>query len=254
MKTIANKKQSSSGFTGAHLKWLALFTMLIDHIGLVLLETGLLPFIANAVLGGSSYEYIPADYTRLSNINLVLRLIGRVSFPLYCFLLVEGFSHTKSVPKYILRLGLLAVLSEIPFNLARYNSLFCLTLQNVFFTLFIGLLVIWGMQYTGRRFPKSTFLPYAIALAGMLCAHFLQTDYGAFGILLIAMLYLLGSDKKQLCIFGVISTIWEYTAPLAFLPIYFYNGERGKQPSKWFFYLFYPVHLLLLVLLRLLIL
>ena len=89
--------KNSSGLTGAHLKWIALCTMLIDHIGAVLLETGLLPLAADAVLAGNSFDYLPADYTFWYTLNMILRLIGRIAFPLYCFLLIEGFFHTKNL-------------------------------------------------------------------------------------------------------------------------------------------------------------
>ena len=248
----SKKRKTFSGFTGSHLKWIALITMCIDHIGAILLESGLLPLISSAVLAGHSFEYLPADYEFWYGLNSVLRLIGRVSFPLYCFLLVEGFLHTKSIARYALRLGLFALLSEVPFDLALYGTPFDLHMQNVFFTLFFGLLVLWGMKRTEERAGRPTFLTYGVAFFGMLAAYFLQTDYDAFGILLIAMLYLLRSDRKWLCIFGCCATLWERTAPLAFLPIWFYTGERGKQFPKYFFYAFYPLHLILLAGLRLL--
>lgn len=244
------KRKTFSGFTGSQLKWIALITMFIDHTGAILLETGLLPQISSAVLAGHSFDFLPADYEFWYTLNSVLRLIGRIAFPLYCFLLVEGFLHTKNASKYLLRLGFFALISEIPFDLALYGSLFDLRMQNVYFTLFIGLLVLCGMKWAETLRGKLSFLTYVIAFLGMFIAYFLQTDYDAFGILLIALLYLLRSDRKQLCIFGAVSTIWEYTAPLAFLPIWFYNGERGKQLPKWVFYAFYPVHLLLLTGLR----
>lgn len=241
-----------SGLTGSHLKWIALITMFLDHIGAALLENGLLPQISSAVLAGTSFQFSAGDYEFWYNVNFVLRLIGRLSFPLYCFLLVEGFLHTKNVARYALRLALLAVLSEIPFDLAFYNTIFDLQLQNVFFTLFIGVLVLWGMNDLEKRYPKRTFLPYLLIFIGMMVAYFLQTDYDAFGVLLIVLLYLLRDSKKHQCLFGALCTFWEYSAPLAFLPVWFYNGKRGTQLPKWFFYSFYPVHLLLLFALRLL--
>ena len=245
-------KKAFLGFTGAHLKWLALITMFLDHIGAILLENGLLPLIASAVLAGNSFDFITTDYLFWSNTNFALRFVGRLAFPLYCFLLTEGFLHTKNIKRYALRLGLFALLSEVPFDLALYGKPFDIQMQNVFFTLFIGLLVLWGMHYTQNRFPKQTLLPYLIVFSGMFAAYILQSDYDAFGILLIVLLYILRESKRHQCIFGAVCTAWEYAAPLAFIPIWFYNGERGKQLPKWFFYLFYPAHLLLLWSLKLL--
>ena len=86
-----------TGLTGSLLKWIAILTMLIDHIGAALLEIGLLPQIANAVLAGNSFDYVMKDYTFWYGLDDVLRSIGRLAFPLFCFLLVEGFLHTKNV-------------------------------------------------------------------------------------------------------------------------------------------------------------
>ena len=244
--TSYKKQKLNPGLTGSHLKWLALITMCIDHIGAILLETGLLPVISSAVLGGHSFEYVMTDYQFWSGVNFTLRLIGRLSFPLYCFLLTEGFLHTKDIRRYIFRLGFLALLSEVPFDFAISGTFFYPGQQNVYFTLFIGLIVLYGIQHNERRHGKLTFSAYLYIFFGMFAAYFLQSDYDAFGILLISLCYLLHFERKQLCIFGAICTAWEYSAPLAFLPIWFYNGQRGKQLPKWFFYGFYPAHLLLL--------
>lgn len=232
------------------LKIIALITMLIDHIGAVLLEKGLLPFISSAVLAGTSLNYLETDYKTWYYINFFLRFIGRISFPIYCFLLVEGFLHTKNVKNYALRLALFALISEIPFDLAFYGQLWNLGMQNVFFTLFIGLCTLIGMKSL-ESLPKNQ-VPFRllVAFTGMILAEFLQTDYSAFGVLLIVLLYQFRNNLKQQSIIGAISTLWEYTAPLAFVLTYQYNGERGKQLPKFFFYSFYPLHLLLLVLIR----
>lgn len=246
------KTKKASGLTGSALKWIAIITMFIDHIGAVLLEYGLLPQIANAVLGGNAFDFLPADYQLWYHVDLVLRFIGRLAFPIFCFLLVEGFQHTKDVKKYALRLGIFALLSEVPFDLAVSNTTFDLSSQNVFFTLLIGLLVLWGMSYFEQTLsPQMAPLRFLVAATGMLFAEFLQTDYSAFGVLLIVLLYELRNSRKLQCIFGaVVAFFSSYTAPLAFIFVYFYNGERGKHLPKYVFYIFYPAHLLLLVLLR----
>ena len=249
------KKTQTSGFTGHTLKLIALITMFIDHIGAILLEYGLLPSISDAVLAGNSFDYLPADYQFWSIFNLILRLIGRLAFPLYCFLLVEGFLHTKSITKYAFRLGVFALLSEIPFDLAVSNTYFNIEMQNVFFTLLIGLLVLWGMKAFEKLPFPMTLLRYLVALVGMRLADFIHSDYTAYGILLIVLLYELRSNKKWKCISGAVLTFFQsITGALAFIFIGFYNGERGKQLPKYFFYAFYPAHLLLLFLVRMLLL
>ena len=248
--------QHKSGLSGSHLKWIAIITMFVDHIGAVLLEYGLLPKVSDAVLGGNSFDYIVTDYHFWYYFNEVLRGIGRLAFPLFCFLLVEGYLHTKNVKKYALRLGLFALLSEVPFDLAVYQSYFNLSGQNVFFTLFIGLMVLWGLDYFTKTLTDA-MLPfrYLVPLTGILAAQFLQTDYAGYGILLIFLLYECRNNRKLQCIAGAFLTLFSsYTAWIAFVFIWFYNGERGKQLPKYFFYAFYPVHLLVLFLVRIILL
>lgn len=242
----------TNGLTGSHLKWIAIITMFIDHIGYTLLEAGLLPKISDAVLAGNSFDFLPTDYHFWYNADLVLRFIGRLAFPLFCFLIVEGFLHTKSIKKYALRLGLFALISEVPFDLAVSDTVFDLSSQNVFFTLFIGLLTLWGLQYFEESLSvRLAPLRYLVAITGMLAAQFLQTDYAAFGVLLIVLLYEFRHNRMWQCIAGAIYMLFNsYTGPLAFLLIYFYNRERGKQLPKYVFYAFYPVHLLVLYFVR----
>ncbi len=239
------KPEKSTGLTGSTLKWIALITMFIDHIGAVLLENGLLPLLNDSVLVGSSLAFRPDSFRTWYMADYVLRMIGRLAFPIYCFLLVEGFYYTKNVLKYIFRLGAFALISEIPFNLA-HGSLRYDAMQNVYFTLAIGLLTLWCMQLIDTRLSKYVWLKIPAALLGMLLAEFLRTDYSSFGVLLIILLYLLRENRLRQSIAGAIATVWETTAPLAFVLTYFYNGKRGRQLPKYFFYVFYPAHLLLL--------
>lgn len=245
-----DKKRGLSGF---QLKLLAIVSMFLDHIGVVLLENGLLPRISSAVLAGNSLSFFPADYQFWYHIDLLLRCIGRLAFPIFCFLLIEGFQHTRSIPHYALRLGIFAILSEVPFDLAAYNSIFHANSQNVFFTLLIGLITLWALDY----FKAALSVPlqplrYLSVITGMMIAQFFQTDYAAMGILLIVVLYECRSSRKWQCILGAIVTLFtSYTAFPAFFLIYCYNGRRGHQPCRYFFYAFYPLHLLLLYILRL---
>lgn len=250
------KYTKKTGLTGSHLKWIAIITMLIDHIGVALLEIGLLPKVADAVLAGNSFDYVMADYHFWYRFDDVLRAIGRLAFPIFCFLLVEGFLHTKNVKKYVLRLGLFALISEIPFDLAFNETILESSYQNVFFTLFIGLLMLIWLRYFEKALPPHiSWLRFIVALTAILLAMFLRTDYDGFGVMLIFLLYEFRSLPKLRCIAGAILMLFHSTTGcLAFLLIWFYNGERGKQLTKYFFYAFYPVHLLLLFLARIILL
>jgi hypothetical protein len=179
-----------------------------------------------------------------------LRNIGRIAFPIFCFLLVEGFQRTSNLKKYALRLGAFALISEIPFDLAFSSSLLEFHYQNVYFTLFLGLLTMTGCAAVETKFAENiwakTICSLLVLFAGMGAAELLQTDYGMLGILCIMVLYIFRKNRLFQAVAGALSFCWwELPAVLAFIPIYFYNGKRGWK-IKYFFYLFYPVHLLLL--------
>lgn len=139
-----------------------------------------------------------------------------------------------------MRLGIFALISEIPFDLAVRGEFFDWQYQNVYVTLLLGLLTIWALKTQ----KDVWYLRLVIAAAGCALGELVHCDYGAMGVALIVVLYLMRESRFQQCITGAICTYWELPAPLAFIPIWFYNGERGRQP-KWFFYWFYPVHLLI---------
>lgn len=222
--------------SGSTLKMIAVITMLIDHVGAVILARVL------------QIEWSEELY----QVYYLLRTIGRIAFPIYCFLLVEGFLHTRNRGKYALRLLLFALISEVPFDLALGSEVFVVDYQNVFFTLFIGLLVMWGCYCLEERWRDKQVLyligQIVVTVAGMTAAEFLRTDYGATGILCIMVLYLFRNNRVRQCVAGCAAFVWwEAPAVIAFLPILGYNGKRGWN-IKYFFYLFYPVHLLILYL------
>ncbi len=240
--------------SGFALKWIAIITMLIDHIGATVIE-GKIDFIIN-----NPDTYIKSIYENLWLVYGIMRSIGRMAFPIFCFLIVEGFLHTKSVGKYALRLGIFALISEIPFDLAFSNSFSNFRYNNVFLTLLIGLLALIGIRAVEGRFSGETismgkrffgfFLMAAVTCAGMLAAECLYTDYGAAGVAAIAILYVLRNHRMvafgaAVVSLALLSDPIELWALFMLIPIRFYDGTRGRG-MKYFFYVFYPVHLLIL--------
>lgn len=228
------------GISGYWLKLIAVISMLIDHTSAVILEQ------------------IPG----LENPAFFMRIIGRLAFPIYCFLLIEGFYHTRSRAKYAGRLFLFALISEVPFDLAFSSRVWDFSSNNVFFTLLFGLLMIWGIDKIRQKFVPEmygtkaaairTILIVLVVVAGGFLALLLRTDYDLSGILTIFAIYMFYPKKVKGVGIGVLaltmlSSIIEAAAFLDMIPIYFYNGTRGKQ-MKYFFYIFYPAHLLLLAL------
>lgn len=225
-----------------NLKWIALVTMLIDHIGAVILEMGAISAYNQGLPSAFSYN----TSVFLSKIDVFIRQIGRISFPIFCFLLVEGFYHTSNKRKYAFRLFLFACISEIPFDLCFRGRLLEFSYQNVMFTLLFGFLTIWAIEFLREKREKLCFIPAAL---GILTGMFFHVDYNWKGIVLILVLYFFYLYPVEKTIAGCLALYWEPTACLAFIPINLYNHEKGKG-LKYFFYLFYPVHLLILFLIR----
>ena len=208
------------GFT---LKIVAIITMIIDHIGVI--------FFPNVI---------------------AFRVIGRISFPIFAFLIVEGFLHTRDVKKYMIRLGGFALLSEIPFDLAFHGTVLEFGSQNVFFTLFLGVVLLY---FYGQQYSNAARVGCVILL--LLAGDIFRTDYGAWGILMIFCFYAF-HDRKVMQMLSVIFInvvafgLLQSFAVLALIPISLYNGKRGL-PVKYLFYIIYPAHLLVLFLIKLMI-
>lgn len=240
------------------LKMIAIVSMLIDHLTVV-------------IIPGNNWVYLAG------------RLIGRMAFPIFVFLLIEGFYNTSNVKKYLMRLGVFALISELPFDLAFYNSTYAvdggairvdfpkmftdgqtfklvigrfMNDQNIFFTLFLGLLVILLMSMIEKKYSKNmlyvNILNAVVTLAFSIIAAFLRTDYNYRGILLIVAFYLFRGSNILLLIslFLLSGNVVQAFSALAIIPIAIYNGKKGKN-IKYFFYVFYPAHLFLLFILQL---
>ncbi|MCI6203928.1 MAG: conjugal transfer protein TraX [Lachnospiraceae bacterium] len=242
------------GISGYWLKMIAVITMLIDHSAATILERILVQMPSWAPATVDNWE----QWYRL---DLLLRGIGRMAFPIYCFLLVEGFHYTHSRRKYAARLFVFALISEVPFDMALNQSVLEFSYNNVFFTLFLGLLVIMAADWVMERFSSDNLtseigritLLVVIGMVGCaLASYVISCDYGASGVIAIYIMYLLRSKQElgfalAVVSLGVFSGELELLALLMLIPLHFYNGTRGKQ-HKYFFYAFYPLHLLLLAL------
>ena len=219
--------------SGSALKLIAVITMLIDHIGYVFYVFPAFRVPLFTALGETVTLYF------------ILRKIGRLAFPIYCFLIGEGLVHTRNQVKYLLRLFVFAILSEIPFNLMISGSWLCASNQNVFFTLFLGALSICFY-----RNIKNSLLKTVLMLAVLGISAVLEADYGTAGVVVILVLYVLQGHPIVQVIAGYSLFSGGIYALAAFIPINLYNGKRGfiRHPLlKYAFYLFYPAHMLLLV-------
>lgn len=220
--------------SGSALKLLALFAMLVDHSAICF----------SPLLGRYLFTLLGLRFTPY----ILLRGFGRIAFPLFCFLLAEGYRHTRSRERYALSLLLFALLSELPFNLFNTGS-FSHPHQNVFFTLFLGFLGIWALD----RFRKEPWKASLSVLFLFGVSVLAEADYGWKGFLFILLTWLLSEQPLMQCFAGIILLPWRAGVALAYVPMSFYSGERGfirGKAAKYACYIFYPAHLLVLWLLH----
>ena len=212
------------------LKLLACATMLIDHIGAFLIP------------------------------NMAFRAVGRLAFPIYCFLLVQGIRHTRDPWKYLLRMAICAVASELPYDMLIAGGP-SWAYQSVMVTLCLGLCMGISMEKMNKR-P----LKFLLVVPFVLLAELLNTDYGGYGILMIALFLLVDTSFWGYVVLlgGMLLINWRMSSAMvsvlgihipiqilatgALLPIAMYSGEQltHSRTIKWAFFVFYPVHLLVL--------
>ena len=206
-----------------------------------------------------------------------LTCIGRLTFPIYAFMIVEGYFHTKNLKKYALRLLLFAVISEIPFNLAMGSSLFFPIHQNVLWSFLISIgFIHWNEKVKEKQLWKRILVGVATICIGYLVGIITFVDYYNAGIFMVLVFYFF-RGKKWWCYLGQFICLWyinfemlgglsyeidifgqthfiarQGLALLALIPIWLYKGKQGyhSKPLQYFYYVFYPLHLLILGLLK----
>lgn len=223
--------------SAATLKKIAVITMLIDHVA-----------VAFFCIFTSNYDG-SAAFAGADTIYQVMRIIGRTSFPLFCFLLVEGFCHTKSVRKYLLRLFVFACLSEVPFDLAFFDKIWDFSMQNVFFTLFFAVAAMECLHRSEKSEVKRLRAAWMLGVVVCtLAAYVLRTDYSWKGVILVLLLYVFRYQRIVACFAGYAAMCLLMLSSWGFPAFFLMNGYNGKKGngSKYFFYVFYPVHILVL--------
>lgn len=240
------------GLSQEGLKLIACVTMLIDHLGATLIYAAYLSY-RNAGDYAAANALVPVYRT--------MRIIGRIAFPIYCFLLVEGVHHTRNPEKYGLRLAVGAVLSELPFDLAFSGGIDWENC-NAMVTLLLGYGMILAMKRCSDWRKLLPIVPF------FLLAEWLQTDYAGNGIAIIAMLALTKDQPQEkllrtigfacLLWFGSEISVWgvkvhtELFALVGWAFMLCYHGRKQSYSKtvQWAFYLFYPAHMLVLALLQ----
>lgn len=226
------ENENKLGISSFGLKIFAIITMILDHS----LKTFLCGF----------------------NMPIELWCFGRMSFPIFAFLIAEGARHTGNIKKYALRIGVFAILSEVIYDMTFRNSFFDFSCQNVLFELFLGVVLIWCYKYLKTK-NKKEFAIFPLLMCAVF-AELLHFDYGMGGILCIFLFYIAreksGKVRYILYVTAILMTMLNIESSIvlylqmyslfALFPICFYNGEKGSNINKYVFYSIYPIHLVIL--------
>lgn len=223
--------------SGARLKAIAMISMLLDHVN-----------------KGLIYPNLVSGEGTLATVSNLFDIIGRIAFPLFCFLLVEGYFKTRNRKKYLLYLLIFGVISEVPFDMSTTASLYNMNWNNVMFTLALVLITIWSIDVLKEKMknrPKVQWYAVSIFIVIIACviSMYFSLDYEHHAILIGYFFYLFHDVRLLAVPFGYASMYTQPWALVGFGLTLAYNGERGKQ-NKMLNYWFYPVHLLVIGILR----
>lgn len=220
-------------FSGAQLKYIAMLSMLIDHLNKALI-----------------YPYLNGGF--LGQVSDLFDILGRIAYPLFAFFLVEGFFQTKSRGKYLLYLLGFGMIAEVPFDLFSTAKWFEPNWNNIMFTFAMVLVTLWCIDVLKEKLPRAAWYLLSFVIVGAMCLVSMLSgvDYEYHAILTGYFFYIF-HEKYPLAIpFCFLSMYKEPWSLLGFALTLTYNGERGRQ-HKLLNYAFYPAHLLILGVLRL---
>lgn len=240
------------------LKLIAAICMLIDHVTKVFYQSLAFRVINPMLASGQLTSEVFLRYRWIY--DLLLCGIGAVAFPIFAFAFTEGFAHTRSKGKFLGRLLIFALISELPFDLTFFSgfsqdSLFYWNHQNVFFTFATALGGLWLMELAERikQKPLAVMAQCTAALLACCLAEFVvYNDYGGYGVFFIIVAYLTRKNRlvQALAMLAAKYLFDWYNYPVSFLIslalILLYNGKRGEKNLKMFFYWFYPAHIALI--------
>ena len=228
------KIKSIKGINGAQLKYIAFASMFIDHFNKAIIT----PFLT-----GTGPMVI---------ITTIFDILGRIAFPIFAFMIVEGFFKTKSRWSYLRNLLIFTVISEIPYDMFQSAEFVNTWSQNILWGLALGLFTIMVIDklkaYIKKR-PLWIFVSLLIVALSSLGSMLISSDYEYYAIIIIYLYYIFYDKRLVASGLGYLVIIKEIYAILGFATVLLYNGEKGKQ-NKIFNYLFYPVHLLIFGIIR----
>ena len=236
IKNINDSCKRLQFLSGASLKYIAMISMLADHVNKALI-----------------WPNLTSEHGALATVSNLFGIIGRIAFPLFCFFLVEGYFKTQSRIKYLLNLLVFGMISEVPFDMFTTASFFNMNWNNVMFTLALVLITSWCIDTLKERIKNKVVWVFVslviVTVIGIFSMNY-GFDYEHHAIFIGYFFYLFYKIPILRAVLGYLSIFSEPWSLLGFGLTLTYNGKRGKQ-CKMLNYWFYPVHLLILGLLRL---
>lgn len=227
-------KKSYQVLSASQLKYLAFISMLIDHV-----NNGLI----TPLLDGRGPLLVVSN---------IFSILGRIAFPIFIFFIVEGYFKTKNRLKYLTRLLIFGIISEVPFDMFTSKVYYNPNWNNMVFTLALCLLTVWLIDYLKGKITNKIIwyiLSFVIVIGFSFLAMALSIDYDYHSIVLAYIFYIFYDRLILGAVLGYLSIIKEVYSFLGFGLVTLYNGKEGNQ-YKWLNYAFYPAHLLVLGLLR----
>lgn len=219
---------------GTMLKLIAMVSMVFDHVG--------------------DMFFPDTDW---------MRMVGRIAMPIFAFCITEGYIHTRNKNKYLMRMGVFALISEVPFDLA-FDGKVGLSHQNIMLSFFLAILALMLFdlirgskdEIKGRHSVWRTLLGVLAVIAMAVLAFIVKADYTMFAVASVFLFYAFKDTNPfvrpipGVAFLALTRTVGYYcTTGLSIIPLLLYNGKKGKG-LKWLFYIFYPGHLLLLYVLK----
>jgi hypothetical protein len=245
------KERPATGLTTQALRVWALVFAAAGILGRGLLQNGFLQVTLLdgeellALLNGSNRTMI------LATVSIVLQAVETCAIPIFAFLLVEGIQHTSSVRRYFLRVLMVAVISELPYNLAMWGKWTELQSRNPVFGLVISLVVLYFFRRYSDKSPGQYLIRIFVVLAAVLWTGFLGIEYGMPTLILSVVLWAVRNYPKYRILVGALAaavccmfSLFFMAAAMSFLILHFYEGEKGTG-SRLANYGIYPLLLLL---------
>lgn len=240
-------KAKKFGIDSFTLKIIAVVSMVIDHYAAIVYPMS---------YGGSFANMPPSSM----QIYMLLRMVGRIAFPIFAYLIAEGFIKTKNAKNYAKRLFIFALISTPAYNIAFgqtfiYTKKFLISFifGNVMWTFFFSIIMLYiikKIQDKGLNVVVKIILIIATFAIFYFIGSFTMCDRKGLGILTVGAFYLFRKNKPLQFVAGAIPLYYQnIVSCIAFIPLAFYNGKRGKD-YRYFFYTFYPAHLFIFALIR----